>query len=116
MRFGYTGVRFLMNVSGNSLIFYFGPQSYGSLCVCGRGLLSQVASERARELRHSKKIMKKSTTAETFKENHNNGAPRALKPKTTAETFKEKQTKDYVSESDDDGGGDDENHKKHMEI
>ena len=69
--------------------FYFGPQSYGSLCVCDRGLLGQVASERA---------------------------PRALKPKTTAETFKEKQTKDYVSESDDDGGGDDENHKKHMEI
>ena len=89
MRFGYTGVRFLMNVLGNSLFFYFGPQSYGSLCVCDRGLLGQVASERA---------------------------PRALKPKTTAETFKEKQTKDYVSESDVDGGGDDENHKKHMEI
>ena len=68
-------------------------------------------------MRHSKKIMKKkNTTAETFKENHNNGAPRALKPKTTAETFKEKQTKDYVSKSDVDGGGDDENHKKHMEI
>ena len=63
-----------------------------------------------------RKSWKKSTTAETFKENHNNGAPRALEPKTTAETFKEKQTKDYVNESNDDGGGDDENHKKHMEI
>ena len=60
--------------------------------------------------------MKKNTAAETFKENHNNGAPRALEPKTTAETSKENQTKDYVSESDDDGGGDDENHKKQMKI
>ena len=105
-----------MNVSGNSLIFYFGPQSYVSLCVWGRGLLSQVASERARELRHSKKIMKKEHGSWDIQRKPTNGAPRALKPKTTAETFKEKQTKDYVSESDDDGGGDDENHKKHMEV
>ena len=78
-----------MNVLLNSLISFISGLSYGSLCVCDRGLLGQVASERA---------------------------PRALKPKTTAETFKEKQTKDDVSESDVDGGGDDENHKKHMEI
>ena len=63
-----------------------------------------------------RKSWKRNTAAKTFKENHNNGAPRALEPKTTAETFKEKRTNDYVSESDDDGGGDDENQKKQMEI